>query len=130
MTLLLLYIPVYPFISRVYFGIPGAKPILPRVSKSGNSLAVRIPTELAFVEGAQNIDMERVGNTLVVRPVVRPVVQVTIGDLTLIRFMFSLNFMAAGREFHEQSEHDWSGDSPGVLMQALDRPSPRHRVGL
>lgn len=123
MTLLLLYIPVCPCKSRVYFRIPQGKPILPRVSKSGNSLAVRIPN---FVEGAQNIDMERVGNTLVLRPVV----QVTIGDLTLIRSMFSLNFMAAGREFHEQSEHDWSGNSPGVLMQALDRPSPRHRVGL
>jgi antitoxin VapB len=130
MTLLLLYIPLYPYISRVYFRIPGAMPILPRVSKSGNSLAVRIPKELAFVEGAQDIDMERVGNTLVLRPVVRPVVQATIGDLTLIRSMFSLNFMAAGREFHEQSERDWSGNSPGVLMQALDRPSPRHRVGL
>lgn len=99
---------------------------MPRVSKIGNSLALRIPKELAFVQGAQNIDMERVGNALVVRPVV----QVIIGDLTLIRSMFSLNFMAAGREFHEQSEHDWSGNSPGVLMQALDRPSPRHRVGL
>ena len=130
MTLLLLYIPVYLCKSRVYFRIPGAKPILPRVSKSGNSLAVCIPKELAFVEGAQDIDMERVGNTLMLRPVVRPVVQVTIGDLTLTLSMFSLNFMAAGREFHEQSERDWSGNSPGVLMQALDRPSPRHRVGL
>ena len=103
MTLLLLYIPVCPCKSRVYFRIPQGKPILPRVSKSGNSLAVRIPN---FVEGAQNIDMERVGNTLVLRPVLRPVVQVTIGDLTLIRSMFSLNFMAAGREFHEQSGRD------------------------
>jgi antitoxin VapB len=130
MTLLLLYIPVCPCKSLVYFRIPQGKPILPRVSKSGNSLAVRIPKELAFVEGAQNIDMERVGNTLMLRPVVRPVVQVTIGDLTLTLSMVSLNFMAAGREFHEQSERDWSGNSPGLLMQALDRPSPRHRVGL
>ena len=91
MTLLLLYIPLYPYISRVYFGVLGAKPILPRVSKSGNSLAVRIPKELAFVEGAQDIDMERVGNTLVLRPVLRPVVQVTIGDLTLIRSMLSIS---------------------------------------
>ena len=130
MTLLLLSISVYPCISRVYFRIPQGKPILPRVSKSGNPLAVRIPKELAFVEGAQNIDMERVGNTLVLRPVGRPVVQVTIGDLTLILAMFSLYFMAAGREFHEQSGRDWSGNSAGVLMQALDRSSPRHRVGL
>ena len=103
---------------------------MPRVSKSGNSLVVRIPKELAVVEGAQDIDIERVGNALAVRPVVRPVVQLTIGDLTPILAMFSLNFMAAGREFHEQSERDWSGNSPGVLMQALDRPSPWHRVGL
>ena len=126
MTLLSLYIPIYPCKSRVYFRIPGAKPILPRVSKCGNSLPVRIAKELAFVEGAQNIDWERVRNTLVLHPVV----QVTIGDLTLIFSMFSLNFMAAGQEFHEQSERDWSGNSPGLLMQALDRPSPRHRLGL
>ena len=99
---------------------------MPRVSKSGNSLVVRIPKELAVVEGAQDIDIERVGNALAVRPVV----QLTIGDLTLILAMFSLNFMAAGREFHEQSERDWSGNSPGVLMQALDRPSPWHSFGL
>ena len=91
MTLLLLYIHVCPRISRVYFRIPGAKPILPRVSKIGNSLALRIPKELAFVQGAQNIDMERVGNALVVRPVVRPVVQVTIGDLPLILSMLSIS---------------------------------------
>lgn len=64
---------------------------MPRVSKIGNSLAVRIPKELAFVQGAQNIDMERVGNALVVRPVVRPVVQVTIGDLPLILSMLSIS---------------------------------------
>ena len=110
--------------------MPEAKPILSRVSKNGNSLGVRIPEELAVVEGAQDIDIERVGNRLVLRPVGRPVVQVTIGDLTLIRSMFSLNFMAAGREFHEQSGRDWSGNSAGVLMQAPDRSSPRHRVGL
>ncbi len=94
MTLLLLYIPLYPFISRVYFGIPGAAPILPRVSKSGNSLVARIPKELAFVEGAQDIDWERVGNTLVVRPVV----QVTVGDLTLIRSMLSISVATAWAE--------------------------------
>ena len=70
--------------------------------------------------------MEQVGNTLVLRSVV----QVTIGDLSLILSMLGPNAMGAGREFHEQSERDWSGNSPGVLMQALDRPSPRHRVGL
>jgi len=82
--------------------------MLTRVFKSGNSLAVRIPKELAFVDGAQDVDIERVGNTLVLRPVV----QETIGDLTPILSMFSPDFMADGREFHEQRERDWSGNSP------------------
>jgi antitoxin VapB len=47
-----------------------------------------------------------VGNTLVLRPVV----QETIGDLTPILSMFSANFMAEGREFHEEHERDWSGN--------------------
>ena len=79
--------------------------MLTRVFKSGNSLAVRIPKELAFVDGAQDVEVERVGNTLVLRPVVKE----TIGDLTPILSMFSPNFMAGGREFHEERERDWSG---------------------
>jgi len=79
--------------------------MLTRVFKSGNSLAVRIPKELAFVDGAQDVEVERVGNTLVLRPVVKE----TIGDLTPILAMFSPDFMAGGREFHEEHERDWSG---------------------
>ena len=41
--------------------------MLTRVFKSGNSLAVRIPKELAFVDCAQDVEVERVGNTLVLR---------------------------------------------------------------
>ncbi len=81
--------------------------MLTRVFKSGNSLAVRIPKELAFADGAQDVEIERVGNTLVLRPVV----QETIGDLTPILSMFSPNFMAGGREFHEQRERDWGTNS-------------------
>ncbi len=76
--------------------------MLTRVFKSGNSLAVRIPKEVAFVEGAQEIDIECVGNTLVLRPVVQ----------ATILYLFSPDFMAKGREFHEQGERDWSGNSP------------------
>ncbi len=81
--------------------------MLTRVFKSGNSLAVRIPKELAFADGAQEVEIERVGNTLVLRPVV----QETIGDLSPILSMFSPGFMAGGREFHEQRERDWSVDA-------------------
>jgi antitoxin VapB len=77
-----------------------------RVFKSGNSLAVRIPKELGFVDAAQDdVDVERVGNTLVLRRVA----QETIGDLTEILAAFPKSFMAEGREFHEEQERDWSG---------------------
>lgn len=79
--------------------------MLTRVFKSGNSLAVRIPKELGFVDSAQDVEVERVGNTLVLRRVA----QETIGDLTEILAAFPPSFMAGGREFHEEQERDWSG---------------------
>lgn len=79
--------------------------MLTRIFKSGNSLAVRIPKELAIGEASQEVEIERVGNTLVVRPVERE----TLADIGEIFAMFSPSFMAEGREFHEQRERDWSG---------------------
>lgn len=79
--------------------------MLTRVFKSGNSLAVRIPKELGFVDTAQDVEIERVGNTLVLRAVA----QETIGDLTEIFAAFPKSFMAEGREFHEEHERDWNG---------------------
>ncbi len=79
--------------------------MLTKVFKSGNSLAVRIPKELAIAEASQEVEIERVGNTLVVRPVV----QETLENIGEIFAMFSPNFMAGGRGFHEQTERDWSG---------------------
>ena len=43
--------------------------MLTRVFQSGNSLAVRIPKELAFLAPSQDVEIERLGNTLVVKPV-------------------------------------------------------------
>lgn len=77
--------------------------MLTRVFKSGNSLAVRIPKELGFVDAAQDIEVERVGNTLVLRRVE----QQTLADIGNILAMFSPDFMAQGREFHEEHERDW-----------------------
>ena len=76
-----------------------------RVFKSGNSLAVRIPKELAIVEASQEIEIEKVGNTLVLRPVVRR----KLTGIAEAFAMFTPDFMAEGREFHEQKERDWSG---------------------
>ena len=77
--------------------------MLTRVFKSGNSLAVRIPKELGFVDAAQDIEVERVGNTLVLRLVEHA----TLADRGKVFSMFSPNFMAEGREFHEERERDW-----------------------
>jgi antitoxin VapB len=38
--------------------------VLGRVFKSGNSMAVRIPKELAFAETIREVETERIGNTL------------------------------------------------------------------
>lgn len=77
--------------------------MLTRVFKSGNSLAVRIPKELAIVEASQEVEIERIGNTLVVRPVAEH----NLDDLVDILASFPKSFMAEGREFHEQTERDW-----------------------
>ena len=90
--------------------------MLTRVFKSGNSWAVRIPKELGFVDGAQDVEIERVGNTLVLRPIV----QETIGDLTEILASFPKSFMAQGREFHEQRERDWSGVGKWGAQASVD----------
>jgi antitoxin VapB len=88
--------------------------MLTRVFKSGNSLAVRIPKELGFVDAAQDVDVERVGNTLVLRLVA----QETLADIGNIFGMFSSGFMADGREFHEERERDWGGASAPTATTA------------
>jgi len=79
--------------------------MLTRVFKSGNSLAVRIPKELAIVEASQDIEIEKIGDTLVLRPVVKR----KLTGLAEAFAAFPPGFMAEGREFHEQKERDWSG---------------------
>jgi antitoxin VapB len=86
--------------------------MLTRVFKSGNSLAVRIPKELAIVEASQDVEIEKIGDTLVLRPVVKR----KLTGLAEAFAMFTPHFMAEGREFHEQKERDWSGF--GEAMQA------------
>ena len=83
--------------------------MLTRVFKSGNLLAMRIPKELGFVDAAQDVEVERVGNTLLARPVVRPVVQQTLPDLGDMFASFGPSFMAEGREFHEGKKRDSTG---------------------
>jgi antitoxin VapB len=92
--------------------------MLTRVFKSGNSLAVRIPKELAIVEASQDVEIEKIGDTLVLRPVVKR----KLTGLAEAFAMFTPDFMAEGREFHEQKERDWSsfGESTEVHQERSD----------
>lgn len=77
--------------------------MLTRVFKSGNSLAVRIPKELGFGEPMQEVEIDRTADGLIIRPAKRR-------KLTGIGAKFGAftpDFMAEGREFHEQQEHTW-----------------------
>lgn len=77
--------------------------MLTRVFKSGNSLAVRIPKELAIADASQVVEIERVGNTLVMRPVV----QESLAGLMEICAQFSPDFMAGGREQSPEMDREW-----------------------
>ena len=88
--------------------------MLTRVFKSGNSLAVRIPKELGFVDAAQDMQIERVGNTLVLRPVE----QETLADLMDICAMFSKDFMAHGRDSSPEMDRDWDAIAGSAAPKA------------
>ena len=96
--------------------------MLTRVFKSGNSLAVRIPKELASALTSPDVEIEKVGDTLVLRPVVKR----KLTGLAEAFAMFTPDFMAEGREFHEQKERDWGGF--GTATQ-LHQPAADYEPG-
>jgi antitoxin VapB len=72
-----------------------------RVFRNGNSQAVRIPAELAYEHSDIDVEIERVGDELHIRPVRRSLSGV------LAKFAnFSPGFMAGGRGDHDQAERD------------------------
>lgn len=77
--------------------------MLGRAFKSGNSIAVRIPRELGVIKATGEVDIQRVGDTLVIRPM-------DTGTLAhvLDKFCaFPPGFMAEGREGSEERERNW-----------------------
>ena len=82
--------------------------MLTRVFKSGNSLAVRIPKELATLDPSEEVEIRRVGEALVIEPVARR----SLAGLAAALAAFPVDFMAEGREFHEQKERDWPEATP------------------
>ena len=78
--------------------------MLTRLFKSGNSLAVRIPKELALFESdIQEVEIEWRGDGLWIRPIKRK----TLAGIGDIFAMFSEDFMTEPREFHDQKERNW-----------------------
>ena len=72
-----------------------------RAFKNGNSQAVRIPVDLAFERTDIDLEIERVGNELRIRPARRSLSGV------LTKFArFSPDFMAAGRNDQDQANRD------------------------
>ena len=92
--------------------------MLTRVFKSGNSLAVRIPKELVFADDVYEVEIERVGNTLVVRPVTEP----SLADLMDICAMFTPDFMADGRDESPEVERDWEAFGCMEDWRAVPKP--------
>lgn len=74
-----------------------------RVFKSGNSLAVRLPREIAFDEGTE-VEIKREGAAITVTPVRLDMAQLVEQLRTLRR-----QDMTCERPEFEAPERDWSG---------------------
>lgn len=93
--------------------------MLTRVFQSGNSIAVRIPKELAIVKAAQDVEIERVGDSLVIRPIKRR----KLAGLGKLLGTFSSEFMAQGRARHEHIERDCDAIAP--IPESIQEPAPK-----
>lgn len=86
--------------------------MLTQVFERGDSIAVPIPKELAFAQALRDVDVQRVGDTWVIRPVHAA----TLASLGEVLAAFPPGFMAQGREAHEQDDRAWDepadGDKP------------------
>ena len=72
-----------------------------RLFRNGNSQAVRIPAELAYERSDLELEIERVGDELRIRPASRSIS----GALAALA-RFSPDFMAAGRGDQLQQERE------------------------
>lgn len=72
-----------------------------KVFRNGNSQAVRIPSELAYDRTDIELEIERVGDEIRIRPVRRP-----LSDVLQKFANFSPDFMAGGRGDQEQSDRE------------------------
>lgn len=72
-----------------------------KVFRNGNSQAIRIPAELAYERTDMELEIERVGDEIRIRPSRRPLTGV------LKKFArFGTDFMAEGRGDQEQADRE------------------------
>ncbi|MEC4718421.1 type II toxin-antitoxin system VapB family antitoxin [Noviherbaspirillum sp. CPCC 100848] len=69
--------------------------------KNGNSQAVRIPSELAYERTDIDLEIERVGDEIRIRPARR-----SLGNVLEKFAQFSTAFMADGRGDQQQADRD------------------------
>jgi antitoxin VapB len=72
-----------------------------KLFKNGNSQAVRIPAELAYTSWDIELEIERVGDELRIRPAPR-----RMGDVLGKLAQFSPNFMSEGRGRNDEGERE------------------------
>jgi len=85
----------------MYTHLTAVEPMITRIFKNGNSQAVRIPAELAYQRSDLDMEIERVGDEIRIRPAPRAL------DSVLTKFaLFSDDFMASGRGENVESERD------------------------
>lgn len=75
-----------------------------RVFRNGNSQAVRIPADLAYERSDIELEIERIGDEIRIRPARRPLTQVLKKFAKFAKF--APDFMAEGRGDHEQAERE------------------------
>ncbi len=74
---------------------------LTKIFKNGNSQAVRIPAELAYERNDMDVEIERIGDKIVIRPARRRL------DQVMLKFsQFSPDFMESGRGENEEAQRD------------------------
>ncbi len=79
----------------------GMDVMVTRIFRNGNSQAVRIPAELAYERSDLDVEIERVGDEIRIRPARRSL------EGVLAKFAgFSADFMAGGREPNLESERE------------------------
>jgi antitoxin VapB len=76
-------------------------PTTTRAFKNGNSQAVRIPADLAYERTDMDLEIERIGDELRIRPARR-----SLSDVLAKFARFSPGFMAEGRGDQEQAERE------------------------